>query len=726
MRSRGARQRGRICNFREASRRSAPAAKARRISFPELWLRARMPHSRLASGVVRVATRAPRVSDPVVSSADSELRAHVERVLSDHYELDSEIGGGGMGIVYRAKDRRLKLTVAIKLLPPELAFRSDIKTRFLREAETAAQLSHPNIVPIYTVDETEGLVFFVMAYVDGENLAKRIFERGVLPADEVRRILRDVADALAYAHERGVVHRDIKPDNIIIASQTGRPMVTDFGIARAVSDGDSLLTATGMAIGTPAYMSPEQAAGERTIDGRSDLYSLGIVAYQMLAGEPPFVAGSTPAMLVKHISERPIPVQQRRADVPEDLARAVMLMLEKDPANRFPSAAALVAALDTGNMPAPPARTSGNTARSDYAAAENYASAAIRGQTARTSGDAAYAAAPFVEAEIYSPTVEDMTRWEAMPVQKFRRKLAPYLFVNGVIVIASLVGDRDFFGITVIWSIYIAFKYARLWADGYDWRDVFRQPRERELLEVVDGGVTQVRALFDSKQRQQLREEKRARRLARRTGRASLDRSTGSAPSLGSRSSTVGRASGANADLIGQSARDRDEIGRILETLPQAERGRLSDVLRSSVALYEKIEALALSLSSLERNLAPGAKESVEAEISRLEGAANPLEGAASDERVRRLAHLRRQRRAMADLVRRRDDAAEKLETCAIALQNMKLDMVRLRAGTQTHENVTTLAVNAMSLADSVDSALYVADEMGRLGRRSARSPAGP
>ena len=668
------------------------------------------------------------MSDPVVSSADSELRAHVERVLSDHYELDSEIGRGGMGIVYRAKDRRLKRTVAIKLLPPELAFRSDIKTRFLREAETAAQLSHPNIVPIYTVDETEGLVFFVMAYVDGDNLAKRIFERGVLPADDVRRILRDVADALAYAHERGVVHRDIKPDNIIIATQNGRPMVTDFGIARAVTDGDSRLTATGMAIGTPAYMSPEQAAGERTIDGRSDLYSLGIVAYQMLAGEPPFVAGSTPAMLVKVISERPIPVQQRRADMPDDLARAVMLLLEKDPANRFPSASALVAALDTGNVPRPPSRTSGNTSPSDYAAAENYGgSAPARGQVSRTSGDSAYAPAPFVEAEIYSPTVEDMTRWEAMPVQKFRRKLAPYLFVNAVIVIASLVGDRDFFGITVIWSIYMAFKYARLWADGYDWRDVFRQPRERELLEVVDGGVTQVRALFDSKQRQQLREEKRARRLARRTGRASLDRSTGSAPSLGSRSSTVGRASGANADLIGQSARDRDEIARILETLPQAERGRLSDVLRSSVALYEKIEALALSLSSLERNLAPGAKESVEAEISRLEGAANPLEGAASDERVRRLAHLRRQRRAMADLVRRRDEAAEKLETCALALQNMRLDMVRLRAGTQTHENITTLAVNAMSLAESVDSALYVADEMGRIGRRpSARSPAGP
>ena len=664
------------------------------------------------------------MSDPVVSSADSELRAHVERVLSDHYELDSEIGRGGMGIVYRAKDRRLKRTVAIKLLPPELSFRSDIKTRFLREAETAAQLSHPNIVPIYTVDETEGLVYFVMAYVDGENLAKRIFERGVLPTEEVRRILRDVADALAYAHERGVVHRDIKPDNIIIAAQTGRPMVTDFGIARAVSDGDSRLTATGMAIGTPAYMSPEQAAGERTIDGRSDLYSLGIVAYQMLAGEPPFVAGSTPAMLVKHISERPVPVQQRRADMPDDLARAVMLLLEKDPANRFPSASALVAALDTGNIPSTGARTSGATAPGT----DSFGQPTSRSQTNRTSGDGGYAPAPYADAEIYSPTVEDMARWEAPAVQKFRRKLAPYLFVNGVIVIASLVGERDFFIVTVIWSIFMAFRYAKLWADGYDWRDVFRQPRERELLEVVDDGLTRVRALFDSKQRNRLREEKRARQLARRSGRASLDRSVAPLSSASPRASSgISPGTGRGADVVAQAARDRDEIQRILETLPPADRARLSDVLRSGYALYDKIEALALSLSSIERSLAPGAKESVDAEISRLEGAANPLEGAASDERVRRLAHLRRQRRAMADLVRRRDDAAEKLETCAIALNNMRLDMVRLRAGTQTHENVTTLAMNAMSLADSVDSALYVADEMGRLGqRRSARSAAEP
>jgi serine/threonine protein kinase len=270
-----------------------------------------------------------RVPDPLASAADDELRAHVQRALAAHYELDCEIGRGGMGIVYRAKDRRLKRQVAIKLLPPELAFRSEIKSRFLREAETAAQLSHPNIVPIYTVDELEQLVFFVMAYVSGDNLAKRLHERGVLTVEETRKVLREVADALAYAHDRGVVHRDIKPDNILLDAVTGRPMVTDFGIARAMdSTGDSRLTATGMAIGTPAYMSPEQAAGEREIDGRSDLYSLGILGYQMLTGEPPFNAGSTPAMLVKHISERPVPVEQRRADIPPDLARSVMMLLE--------------------------------------------------------------------------------------------------------------------------------------------------------------------------------------------------------------------------------------------------------------------------------------------------------------------------------------------------------------------------------------------------------------
>src|SRR5918992_3039083 len=290
-----------------------------------------------------------RVPDPVVSAADSELLAHVDRVLSSNYELDREIGRGGMGIVYRARDRRLKRLVAIKLLPPELAFRAEIRTRFLREAETAAQLSHPNIVPIYTVDEEGGTVYFVMACVDGLNLARKLHEHGRLPVADTRRILRQVGEALAYAHGRGVIHRDIKPDNILLDSDTGRAMVTDFGIARAVQEGDSRLTATGVAIGTPAFMSPEQAAGDREIDGRSDLYSLGVVAYQMLTGELPFAAATTASMLMKHLTERAMPVEHKRPEVPPDFAATVMTLLEKEPERRFPSASSFVLMLETAS-----------------------------------------------------------------------------------------------------------------------------------------------------------------------------------------------------------------------------------------------------------------------------------------------------------------------------------------------------------------------------------------
>ena len=647
------------------------------------------------------------MSDPVVPSSDSELRTHVERVLSPHYQLDCEIGRGGMGVVYRAKDRRLKRTVAIKVLPPELAFRSEIKTRFLREAETAAQLNHPNIVDIYAVDEMENIVFFVMAYITGDNLAKRVHDHGPLSVDETRRTLRDVADALAYAHERGVIHRDIKPDNILIDQQSGRPMVTDFGIARAISDGDSRLTATGIAIGTPTYMSPEQAAGERTIDGRSDLYSLGILGYQMLTGEPPFIANSTPAILVKHISERPIPVDQRRADVPQDLARVIMTLLEKDPANRFPSATAVVTALDTGHMPyierAPSSYPADNLPATVNRATPSYAGSPTEDR---------YPAA--------APTPEDWRRWEAPPVVKFRRRLAPYLFVNGVIVVAAVVGQSDFFGLTVIWSIFLAFKYAKLWADGYDWRDVFRQPRDRDLIDVADDFLTYLRAVMNRDQRQVMREQRRAR-----LGRTGVNATASPLMLAGNAGDDVVRVAGTYGDRIRRAEADRDEILRLLQRMPAAERSRIPDVGHSADRLAEKVKYLAIALSDLEKGVAPGGAEAVEAEIVRLEGAANPLDEVGSDERVRRLAHLKRQRRAVADISGRRDAAAAKLDTCIVALQNVKLDLIRLNAGSQTPQHITSLAMDALNLAESVDSALFVSDELGRSpGTRPASRPA--
>jgi serine/threonine protein kinase len=659
-----------------------------------------------------------RVPDPLATAADDELRAHVERALAAHYELDCEIGRGGMGIVYRARDRRLKRQVAIKLLPPELAFRSEIKSRFLREAETAAQLSHPNIVPIYTVDEQEQLVFFVMAYVSGDNLAKRLHERGVLTMEETRKVMHDVADALAYAHDRGVVHRDIKPDNILLDSMSGRPMVTDFGIARAMdSSGDSRLTATGMAIGTPAYMSPEQAAGEREIDGRSDLYSLGILGYQMLAGEPPFAAGSTPAMLVKHISERPIPVQQRRADVPADLARCVMMLLEKDPANRFPTAAALVAALETRSAPPAPAPPSdqaapGRPSSSSSSDGPAYLARPERGYAAP------YAAPRAPEAPV---TADELRRWEAPPVVAFRRKIAPYLFVNGVIVLFTLFGNGGFFFVTAFWSIYIAFKYAKLWSEGYDWRDVFRQPRDRELSEVMEEMWDHVRAVFDPSARARMREARAQRKLVARTAPASLrsgfDASLAPAPYAASPVPA-----GAQGDRVRQAFADRDEILRRLDDLPKGQREQLGDVARSAVALAEKVQGLALAAEESGRQDIGGARDQLEAEISALESAANPLERG-SEDRVRRLAYLKRQRRALVDAAQRKEAIAAKLETCALALQNMRFDLLRLGASPQMHQHITSLANQALSLAADVDDAVHVADEMGRLGSTRAAAP---
>jgi serine/threonine-protein kinase len=213
-----------------------------------------------------------------------------------------------MGVVFRARDERLQRRIAIKVLPPELAFQKEIKERFTREAQTAARLSHPHIVPIHDVGEGNGLVYFIMGLVEGESLGARIKRRGKLPAEEARRIMKETADALSAAHALSIIHRDIKPDNVLLEGTRGRVMVTDFGIAKALSSATGgTLTGAGIAIGTPQFMSPEQAAGEKQIDGRSDIYSLGVVSYQMLTGTLPFSAPTVAGILMKQITE-PAPI----------------------------------------------------------------------------------------------------------------------------------------------------------------------------------------------------------------------------------------------------------------------------------------------------------------------------------------------------------------------------------------------------------------------------------
>jgi serine/threonine-protein kinase len=652
------------------------------------------------------------VPDPVVSSTDPELRAHVERVLASNYELDREIGRGGMGIVYKSKDKRLKRTVAIKVLPPELAFRSEIRTRFLREAETAAQLSHPNIVPIYSVDEHDGIVYFVMAYVDGENLAVRLHREGALDADESRRILLEVANALSYAHEHGVVHRDIKPDNILIQSGDGHVMVTDFGIARATEGADARLTATGMAIGTPAYMSPEQSSGDREIDGRSDLYSLGVVGYQMITGEPPFEASSTPAMLVKHLSARPDPIELRAPRVPPDLGRAVMLCLEKDPANRFPSASALAVALESGDVPQlpeagplPPSVPTPSMRHAAYAR-DTYALEANTRDIEAASD--------------YAVDTTDRSRWNAPEVVKFRKKLAPFFAFSAVSILLAIFNVMNqLVSLAGIWSIFIAFQYARLWTEGYDWRDVFKQPRDRLFFDVVAEGVDGVRALWDKKKRAEVRERERLR--GRDEGLFERQNTVDAIPAASGMSRRdLATLAGSHAGSVREATRNRDDILRLLGTLSKRDRDLLSEVPATAQALCQRVEALSMHLAELDRSVSPTAAASVEQEITALEAKANPLEVRASEERVRRLAYLKRQRRAIADLSAKREQTKEKLENCLLHLQNMRFDVMKLKAGGQTLQHITQVAEKAMAVARDVDNAVYVADEMAKLGLRES------
>jgi len=646
------------------------------------------------------------VPDPVVSSSDAELRTHVERALSANYELDREIGRGGMGIVYKAKDKRLKRHVAVKLLPPELAFRGEIRSRFLKEAETAAQLSHPNIVPIYSVDERDGLVYFVMAFVDGENLGARLHSRGRLDPTEARRIMKEVAEALAYAHERGVVHRDIKPDNILLCTDDdGRVMVTDFGIARAVTEGaDSRLTATGMAIGTPAYMSPEQSMGEREIDGRSDLYALGVVGYQMLSGELPFNASSTPALLVKQISERPTPVDVHRPDAPPDLARAVMMLLEKEPANRFPTADALVVALDTGDVPELPESSFRNEP-------SRFGSMQLSGRDSRS-------IAGGTDADYGVVTPEDELRWDDKPVADFRKKLAPFFAVSAVVTVLAVFGVLNLMGIVGIWSVYLAYQYAKLWTDGYDWRDVFKQPKDRLFFDVVAESIDDFRALFDKKKRTEVLE--RDRKRARSTNRRLFGRTSGR-PTATSElpMASVARVAPAYTAKLRDAANHRQDIQRLIDTLPKREREQVEEVPATADALYRRIELLAVDLTELERAFSADDGDKVELEIEQLEAAANPMDPG-SEERIRRLAILKRKRSSLRDLRKKRESQSARFENCVLALENMRYDVLKLKTGGQSFQQVTQLAERAMSLAQEVDNAVYVAEEMRKLGVRDS------
>ncbi len=597
--------------------------------------------------------------DTPPSIADPQLAERIAQVLGETFDLDREVGRGGMGIVYRARDRRLKRVVAIKVLPPELAFRTDIRARFLREAETAAQLAHPHIVPIYAVDERDGIVYFVMAYVDGDTLAVRL-ARGALPVADAERIVREVADALAYAHAHGVIHRDIKPDNILLARDGGAVMVTDFGIARAVSGAtgaETRLTATGVAIGTPAYMSPEQCAGDKEVDGRSDLYSLGVVAYHMLTGAPPFAGSSNAGMLVKHLSERPVPVLQRRPDAPPAFANAVMRLLEKDPANRFPTAAALLGALDRRDAPsesgAIPRATDTALAGASLAAASATASHPVTpDKPSKSSRKAERQARKDKRGDHDDENAPIPAR-----IRSFRRMTATFAGT-----VAFLFAINAFTDTTYWWAVWpllgmgmaFAARLGKLWADGITLGEIFG-PGARES---VRGGAPSALAI-----------------AARQTSAslAAVRHATPTQEYKAARLVPWEVLNGPYGSAVRRAAADYTSITHLLSTLSEAARNSIPDVQPTANNLLEQIATLAIALHRL--------------------GADVPLE-----------------RRSQ--FAERRDALSAQMERAGIALQTIALDLLRLRSAGAQDGGIDSATQQARAVLREIDYVLSAAEEL--------------
>jgi serine/threonine-protein kinase len=617
------------------------------------------------------------------------LAARLAEALGDAYTIEGEIGRGGMGVVYRARDERLQRRVAIKVLPPELAFQQDIRQRFTREAQTAARLSHPHIVPIHSVGESHGLVYFVMGYVDGESVAARIRRKGHLPVEEARRIMMETADALSAAHAYSVIHRDIKPDNILLEGTRGRVMVTDFGIAKALSaTPQATLTGIGVAIGTPAFMSPEQAAGEREIDGRSDLYSLGVVTYQMLTGSLPFNAPTVAGILMKQITEPAPDLRTRRPDIPEDLANAVARCLEKDPESRWPTADALRRALESRSAGPRASGAAGQWARREPGSDRGFQSPeGLAGR--RSAHSASRPPAPLARGPAVLPgrrpspplprdrqsrrdrkaqLVPDTG--EPKIIQKVRGQFASWAAVT-----AGCMGINVATGIEQPWFLFPMFgmgigllrNYATLWQSGYSWRDVLSRPPAPDAIE-----TTMIRGVKGMGQ-------------------------TPTAEEYGSHVGSVLQVHG-----------DRLAILKLLSKLPSSERKMLPEVQQTADALYARATDLARTLHAMDSNLDTEGLAQIEERIAGISREPD------DPERARRLSLLQRQRQTIADLRGRRSQVASHLESCVLAMQNVRFDLLRLRSAgvAAVLDDLTQATQQAKALSRDVDNAIAAAGEI--------------
>jgi len=625
------------------------------------------------------------------------LLERVSAALGGQYDIEGEIGRGGMSVVYRARDRRLNRPVAIKVLPPELAHDAAIRTRFTREAQMAAQLTHPHIVPIYDVGEQDGLAYFVMAIVHGGNLATLLTREPRQPIEEARRLLAEIADALAYAHLRGVIHRDIKPDNILLDESSGRAMVTDFGIARAM-EGSSRLTATGIAVGTPAYMSPEQALGDREVDGRSDIYSLGVLGYQMLTGRLPFSAGNSMALLLKHVSETPRPIGELRSDAPKSIREALERALMKSPEDRWPTAVSMREALlsDRGG-PAwraeqrEPVRYT--SPRPDGSRPELRAVSPRRGVVAPDAKHGAAAPSklpneivmePEHLASLTPPQREDLRLWHGrvnlLDRIKAMRGYAVLTLGAAVLSIVGVVlGAEEGVPPLIAAPIVPLYMGLKLWRRGRSLREsglrlrrVLLMPRARRVIPTVTPSPTD-------------------RALAKLASREVLD--------------------GAHGSAIRRAVEDRAAIIEIWKKLSKEERAQLPELEATVNALVERMASLAQMALRVEQSVEPELVEEIDARI-----AATTSE-VATPEVERRLSLLKRQRATFNEIVQRRTTLAQQIDNVGLALSSLRLDLINLRSsGLQSAlADVSTATQEARALSREISAALEAAEEVKKL-----------
>lgn len=646
----------------------------------------------------------------MTEATDRPLAQRLKEALGDSYTIEGEIGRGGMGVVYRARDERLHRRVAIKVLPPELAFQREIRERFTREAQTAARLSHPHIVPIHDVGEGLGLVYFVMGLVEGESLAARLKRRKKLPPEEARRIMKETADALSAAHGVSIIHRDIKPDNILLEGTRGRVMVTDFGIAKAMSaSSGATLTGAGVAIGTPSFMSPEQAAGEKEIDGRSDIYSLGIVTYQMLTGELPFAAPTVAGILMKQITE-PAPVlHELTREIPEDLSLAVSRCLEKDPESRWPTADALRRSLEsrtvTGYRPSAtgtrPAARRASTGTSGLRPRPSRTQPGDR-ESARAGGDRGSSGGGLARRDLADRPLargsrrpelaggryrrnergewvrterdadEQLIRDTGEPaiVQKVRARFARWAAVSGGLFMLNIATGLDspwFLFPAGFMAIPLLRGYASLWQSGYSWRDVLNRPPAKDAIMAPGSKSAKVLGAPDS------------------------------------------REFGKHFEPVRHAWDDRKGVLKLMGELPKELREQLPEIGKTIDALYSRALEMARALHETDSaGLNALMLPRIESQIQALQDQAD------TPERKRQLQLLEDQQKYYQQLHEQRNRIAVRLDSSVLALQNIRLKLLGLRTqGVQsTIGELTQVTQAAQALSRDVDFQLQAAREI--------------